>query len=321
MGSDSLESLILLPAGSTYSDGRVTTKIELSAIRPTHPSVPHFLKDKILRSKALDDFINDGQVTGNIKAEDGKLIFRTRQSFPTFLGFMMEAYIVRLFNDLAETIGHAAKSWAANVYCLPSETLKYKAVGTGFSRTKFEYPALHSHTDPMDIKFVKKREEDAPDCLLLDHLLVADSSQHAGIQVKAITGKERELIITPLLDGKYFNVITCLEHKGGLPSFEVCMMELQDMRKAGQISELQYHKLKNSIRAPAHLGIDQVDVNYYYKIAWEMFLRMKEHGVEVSRLDYERKDIALIEVANFSESNGILVPDNLDEKFGSDNAG
>lgn len=313
MSSNSVNGLLLLPTGTTISEGKLVTKIELAAIRPAHPSVPNVLKDRLLRSKAIDEFIRDGISTNHIKEHDGKLIFKTQRAFSPFLGYMMEAYVVRLFNDLPETIGHAAKIWAANLFDPPSATIKYKAVGTGFHTTKYEFPGQHSATDPMDLKFVRKRDEDAFDAFLVDHLLVSESTQHAGIQVKAITGNEKTEIILPLKTGRYLNVLTCLHHADGRHSFEVCMQELLNMRGKGEITEFDYHRIKNCIRAPSQLGIDQVDIDYYCKIAWNLHSQMKSEGVEVSRLDYESKDVATIEVANFTRRNGILVPDNLED--------
>jgi hypothetical protein len=312
MESQGLEDLILLPAGNIKSDGTLTTQIALSAIDPSHPSIPLFLKNELLRSRNRNQFIDDALATGHIKEVNGRLIFKTQRPFPSFLGYMIEAYVVRQFNTSPETTGHAAKLWAANLAAPSSITKEYKAVGTGFHTTKIDYPGLHSNSDSMDIKFVKKRHADANDNLLLDHLMVSQSTQPAGIQIKAITGNEKTEIIIPLMSGRYLNVLTCLEHPDGMHSYEACMEVLHGMRTSREVSELEYHRIKNAVHSPMQLGIYQVDINYYCKYAKELHGKMSEAGVEVSRLYDEEKDIATIEVANYTRRNGILVPDNLD---------
>lgn len=312
MSSNKLTGLIVLPAGSILENGTLRTAIPISAIDTSHPSIPVSLKDGLLRSKIANEFIDDGLSTGHIKKVGSKLIFHTKQSFPSFFGYVMEAYLVRVFNNYASTIGHAAKIWAANLSGPPDSTMPFIAVGTGFKSTKNSHPGLHSNTDPMDIKFVMKRSPMAPDALLLDHLLMSDSTQHAGIQIKAITCNEKNEIILPLKTGRYLNVLTCLEHSDGTHSYETCMHEIQKMRRSGEINELEYHRIKNSIRAPSQIGIGQTYVNAYYKHAKKMHANMKDQGIEVSRFFDQEKEIATIEIADFQEKNGILVPDNLD---------
>ena len=92
----------------------------------------------------------------------------------------------------------------------------------------------------------------------------------AGIQVKAITGQEKPEIIDPLIQGKYRRVLTYLRHTDGRLSYEACMDLSRSLYRKQQIDREQLDFLEEAVFSPEMLGIDQreVDAYYHYVQAW-----------------------------------------------------
>jgi hypothetical protein len=316
MSSDKLDNLIILPAdGSIDSGGIITTPVPLEAIDPSHHKIEGFLKNSLLADRVRKGFIQDAINTGHLVERDKDFLFITKRSFESFFGLLMESYLVRLINNYPDTVGHRAKNWAMDFLGPLSFSIDYKAVGTGFASTKNEYPSIYSNSDKMDIKFVKKRDANAENPLLLDHLMVYQTGHPAGIQVKAISTNFGSEIILPIIRGEYFKVVTCVELDSGKHSYEVCVEELKRMREKGGIDWETYHQVSKSIHAPEHIGAYQVDINYYQKFARQIYPHMSETGMPLSQMGVEESELASMEVSGYSQKNGILVPDNLDSKI------
>jgi len=156
----------------------------------------------------------------------------------------------------------------------------------------------------MDVKFVVERYNKKTRAYFFDVLEVMGTHLPAGIQVKAITGNERSEIIDPLISGRYSRVLTYLKHADGIHSYYECMRILQQLYKAGQIGAEERQRVSDSIKAPEHLGLDQHEVEEYYR-----YVKQAHKGTT------RAEDIiwrgAELEVKYHKGVGGILVPDSL----------
>jgi len=208
--------------------------------------------------------------TGHFIIDDsGRVRIAIQQPLHTISGYVFEAYAVREFNEKKGSVGKNAYLWATEMKRISSykRLEKTHAIGTGFPETRAKHPELYNPTNRrFDIVFYRVNESRN----MPEPVPVKGTTSPAGIQVKAIKGNEKSQIIDPILDSTYWRVVTFLEHDSGMHSYEACVNTAREMRRKGEISHDELIKVEDAVCSPAQLGLDQYNVNGYYKYikAW-----------------------------------------------------
>ncbi len=308
-----LVDLLILPSDREIIDpnGSASISIPLAALDPSHPEIPGFLKNEILKQRHYHNFIADGVSTGHLKLvkeafRDAAYKFTSKLPLPSFAGFVFEAFTIRALNYNLDMRGRAI-AWSSNRRNVGKGfASKFKAIGTGLPETKTKYANLYAPQDPMDVKFVQERYHKITREYYFDILEIMGTNLPAGIQVKAITGSEKSEIIEPILSGRYFRVLTYLRHADGLHSYYECMRILENMHKAGEIGLEERMRVADAIKSPELLGISQSVVDDYYG-----YIKHAHRGmIDGDDLVWQGAEL---EIKFHKGGGGILVPDTLGE--------
>jgi hypothetical protein len=295
-------------------DGRIVIPISLASLDPTHPTVPDFMKNEILKFRHHQQFLIDGIASGNLWF-DGKLYrFRTKLPFESFCGFLFEAWVVRILNADPQ-LKRRAVEWCANMKDVKIDfTDPYKAVGTGLEKTRIDHIQFYNRSHPLDVKFITERFDKNENEYFFDPLLINGRQSSAGIQIKAITTNIKAQIIEPILSGKYSKVLTLLKTATGKHSYFECVDILKGMKIAKNgITDAQYIKAVEAIYSPFHLGLDQYTIDDYYRHAQNVYQASQDsYNFGVSGGESIMWDAAHMEVSGYHMKNSILVPDSLD---------
>lgn len=279
---------------------RSLTQAPISFLDPSHPNISPEVKFLILKARYHDQLIADGLETGHLKIGiNGLVHFTTKQPIYSIAGFIFEAFIVRLINENMLTIGKKSFEWCTERRKTKLDFIQqFKAIGTGFTTTKSVYPNYYVAQHNLDVLFLRKNKID-----IVEPATILNTNNTAGIQIKAITGNEKQEIIEPILKGKYKRVLTFLRHPNNIHSYEICLNIINQMYLNGEIGLDEKNDLSTRICYPEMLGIDQRDVDDYYSYIVRWF-----HG-EAPIIEDINLGIGL-EIKGFKYANGLLLPEN-----------
>lgn len=278
----------------------IINPIPLGILDPHSPLVSPELKKQILYEKYKKRIIADGLETGHLVLKgNGKIGFRTKQSFQSFAGFVFEAYLVDKFNE-NRTSRLVAYQWATERSTGWSNAAfeEYIAVGTGLLYTKNHYINHYEPQSNADIIFLRKN----PKCDLMENALVYNQQIPAKIQVKSIKTRFKEEIIDPIRSGKYQRVITMLSDDDGESSWKICHTILSNMKRARTITTEEHSAITERIQGPEYFSLSQNDVDDYYE-----FIRYWCTG-RTEAISKHTDMAAEQEITQYKFHNGLLVP-------------
>ena len=236
---------------------------DLSCLDPSHPSFSSSEQYEILSARYEKQLIADGLESGHFVFDSDKGInIAIAQPLPIIAGYIFEAFTVRKINENKEAIGKQAFLWATERRRVRSEYLKqFHAGGVGHLCVQSCFPQLYNPTlrqfDVVFYRMNRTRNEPEP-------AVVKGTTNSAGIQIKAITGKEESEIIKPLRERKYRRVLTYLRHPNGKHSYEVCMALIKNLQREGKIDQEESQALEGAIASPEQISINQREVDEYY---------------------------------------------------------
>lgn len=245
---------------------------DLSAFDPGHRLVREdpFLLAKVLEHRYREVFIHDALETGHcLMGANGQLLFRTASPPQSFVGFALEAYVVRCFNDNMRGVGRKALQWCSFRTRRPADAFveRYVAIGTGLGKTCQTFPFFYAPQSGVDVIFLTRSANSTCPTLTYEPLTIQGTTVAAGIQVKAIQGNEKSEIIDPLLRQSYLKVLTLLRRPDGRHSADVCQEILLNLARSGEITHMQRIDLEDRICRPEQLGLDQREIDWYYEYA------------------------------------------------------
>jgi hypothetical protein len=259
---------VVLPGSVTSSVHVIVPEITVPdvAVNPLHPSLSQETRQHLLQKRYRRVTLLDAYITGNtyIHAGTGALCLMTSRDEPSFKGFVFEAALARWCRENPSEIGKRVFAWCTNRHYNNTKDAFYSKY-TAFVRgdktlvNRPETAILYNTTAPFDVQFYCINEQyNKPEVAFLHKTNI-----EAGIQVKAITGKELEQIINPILKGEYAHVLTMLKHANGKHSYEVCMDILKNQRKKGDLTDEEYSLVARHLAHPEALGISQQHVDEY----------------------------------------------------------
>ena len=292
---------IIVTKNDIYADQelRGLFKTPISLLDPFHPQISPEAKTAILKARYHDQLIADGLETGHFFYDQNQnMRFQTKQPLHSIAGFIFEAFAVRIMNEDMLTVGRKAFEWCTKRQKTKADYIsQFKAIGTGFITTKQTHPGFYIPQHVFDVQFLRTNKDD-----IIEPATVLGTTNPAGIQIKAITGSEKQEIILPLYEGKYTNVLTFLRHSDHVHSYEYCMRIIDEMYRAREIHLSEKDHLQSCIYSPEMIGIDQRDVDEYFEYIFHWFNGQAQMTEDI----YE--GIGL-EVKGFKYSNGVLIPD------------
>lgn len=256
----------------SYVADLVSLGTDLSVLDPGHQRVREnaVLRAQVLEHRYRDLFIRDALETGHcFMSANGQMIFRTSATPQSFVGFALEAYVVRCFNDNMRASGRMALQWSSFRSRRPTDAFvdKFIAIGTGLARTRQTFPFFYAPQSGVDVLFITRATNSASPIVTHEPLTIYGTSVAAGIQVKAIQGNEKIEIIQPLLQQNYLKVLTLLRRPDGRHSADVCLEIISNLAKGGEITHMQRIDLETRICRPEQLGLDQREIDWYYEYA------------------------------------------------------
>ena len=299
-----MSSLIVAPYASFESDPELEKNV-VRALRnlglnpnildPFHPDLSASDQYETLKARYEEQLIADGLETGHFVLNDkGEFKVTISQSLPSVVGYIFEAFTVRILNDRKDSVGKKAFLWSTERSKVKTGFLEqFHAAGMGFPATKSDLPQLYNPTSrQFDVIFYRlnpKRNVPEP-------ATVNPTTNPAGIQVKAITGQEKSEIIDPLLQGKYSRVLTYLRHTDGRLSHEACM----DLSRSMKPEQRDF--LEKAVVSPEMLGIDQREVDEYYRYVQAWYQQQAEQdeiierglGIQINEMKYNGSQITTI---------------------------
>ncbi|WP_102399625.1 hypothetical protein [Haloimpatiens massiliensis] len=177
------------------------------------------------------------------------------------IGFCMESFIeyylsvdelVRL--EMLKKCYHNSIREEYNQQCFP--------LGLGLNSTfNFRKQSFDTKNPHNDIVFLKKNKKDGR--ILTNN---KSNSDNVGFQIKAIITNVIDTIITPIIKGKYSQVLTLLETQDGdgniIHTKEKCLLHV-NLHK-NKFNKFERRKLENFIISPSDIGIPQQLINNYY---------------------------------------------------------
>ena len=302
-----MNSLIVAPYASVESDPELSQNIvhalrnsgfDPAIVDPSLPSLSASDRDEILKARYENKLIADGLETGHFVLNgQGELsVTIGQQPLPSVAGYIFEAFTVRILNNRKDSVGKKAFRWATEKSQVKTGFLEqFHALGIGFSSTRDEFPQFYnSSLRQFDVIFYRLN----PRRSVPEPATVNQTTNPAGIQVKAITGQEKSEIIDPLLQGKYRRVLTYLRHTDGRLSYEACV----DLIKRLDIDQEQRDILQKAVVSPETLGIDQREVDEYYRYvqAWYQQQAAQDEiilhglGIQINEMKYNGSQITTI---------------------------
>lgn len=308
-----MSSLIVAPYASFESDPELAENLvrglqkgfdrqTISKLDPFHPEFSESDRYEILKARYEKQLILDGLETGHFVLNNKREVAVTigQQPLPSVAGYIFEAFTVRTLNNRKDSVGKKAFLWSTERNRVKADYLEqFHAAGIGFRSTKDASPQLYNPTlRQFDVVFYRwnpKRNVPEP-------ATVNQTTNPAGIQVKAITGQEKAEIIDPLLQGEYRRVLTYLRHTDGRSSYEACMDLGRGMYRSQQIDREQIHFLEEAVVSPEMLGIDQREVDEYYRYIQAWYQRQAAQdeiilhglGIQINEMKYNGSQITTI---------------------------
>ena len=227
---------------------------------------------RVLESKYRSSFERDALETGHCELYNGQFFYRTKLGLPQFAGLVLEAYVVRRMMENSFML-QAAITWCSRRSHYVSSmgfVRKFFPIGTGLERTRLAHrPWFDSRNPRFDIMFLKKvsaaKRKQQPHLPPFEPLAIEGTTIPAGIQVKAITGREEEEIVTPLIDGMYSHVLTLVTHANGKHSYHECLRLLGKALPEKRIDHQTYMRLSASVYCPQQLYLNQHEIDGYYQ--------------------------------------------------------
>ena len=273
-----MSSLIVAPYASIQSDTELNDGIvgilqnwgiDPSRLDPFHPDQSISDQYEILKARYETKLIADGLETGRfVLNSKGEFKAITDQSLPSIAGYIFEAFTVRVLNERKDSVGKKAFLWSTDKSKVKTGFLEqFHAVGTGFPSTDYGLPQLYNPTlRQFDVIFYRLN----PQRGVPEPATVNKTTNPAGIQVKAITGQEKSEIVDPLLQGRYWRVLTYLRHADGRSSHDACMDLIKSLYSSQKIDGNDRNFLETAVWSPGMLGIDQREIDEYYRYikAW-----------------------------------------------------
>lgn len=262
------------------------------------PGIPDELKKQILHEQYKKRIVSDGLETGHLVLTDNGYIFKSKQSFSSFAGFVFEAYLVDEFNS-KKTARLRAFQWATE----RSEGWstkgfeEYKAVGTGLLSTKINHLSYYEPQSNADIIFLRKN----PLLDIMEPALIHNQQVSAKIQVKSIKNRFKENIVDKVISGKYSRVITMLSDNSGRPSWVICHNILHNMLRTKVITSDVYANTIGRIQGPEYFDLDQYYIDDYYD-----YICQWHNGNE--SFTKHTNEAAEQEITGYKYVNNILVP-------------
>lgn len=277
----------------------IASPIPLNMFDPRSPSFSDEEKRRILHDTYKRRIVADGLETGHLIPTENGYIFKSKQRFPSFAGFVFEAYLVDKFNQCRSSRLRAYQ-WATerSEGWSTKDFEEYKAVGTGLITTKNEYLTFYEPQSNADIIFLRKNPLRND---IMEPALIHNQHVQAAIQVKCIKSGFREEIINKVLSGKYLRVITMLSDEHGRSSWVVCHNILGNMHRSGAITTADYAYAIGRIQGPEYFNIDQYDVDNYYSYIHQWY-----QGYEPITKNIE--EAVGLEITGYKFENNVLVP-------------
>lgn len=212
----------------------------------------------------MDDALQTGHL---IMTPSGNFKFHTELPAESFVGFAVEAYVVRVLNNSLRLKRHALL-WCSRKMQVKDDFLsQFTAIGTGLLATKQNHISYFEPQSKLDVKFIRPRINKRTKEEYFDLLPQEGTHIPAGIQVKAITTNMKAEIVDKIISGEYSHVLTCCwsSERGGGHTKDVCMRILKEMLNADTLRYDQYFKAMDAIKSPSDLGFDQAEIDEYIK--------------------------------------------------------
>jgi hypothetical protein len=280
---------------------------DLSLIDPGHRLVR---ENAALRARVLEDryrsiFIEDALETGHcLRGDGGRFLFRTTEAGASFVGLMLEAYVVRCINSNMRQVGRLAIQWCSLRANRPKDSFvdKFFAIGTGLKKTRENFPFFYAPQSGVDVMFLRPVRLTEISAITHEPLTLMGTDVAAGIQIKAVQGNEMAEIIQPMLANKYLSVLTLLTRPDGKHSADICLDLVKRLASERSITELQRRHLERGICRPEEIGLDQQEIKWYAEYARACF----EGRVP---LDEVGQSVIALEVKNWKYGQaGVLLP-------------
>lgn len=177
------------------------------------------------------------------------------------IGFCMESFIEYYLSvdELArlEMLKKCYKNGIKEEYNQQCFPLGF-GLNSAFNFRKQSFDTKNPHND---IVFLKKNQRDGR--ILTNN---KSNSDNVGFQVKAITTNVIDTIITPIIKGKYSQVLTLLETQDSYGNIihtkEKCLLYVNSHKN--KFNKFERRKLENFIISPGDIGIPQQTINNYY---------------------------------------------------------
>jgi hypothetical protein len=238
---------------------------------PRHAAISSDDIGHILEQRWHQQLAQDGLDCGKFVLRNGRLRVAIQADLPVVIGHVFEAWTVRVLNDRARSTGRLVFKWVTERERLRTNVFEpFSAVGVAFPMT---HASLHNPAmRQFDVIFVRMNAEQG----VPEPALVLGSSIPAGLQVKAIRSGEAEQIIEPIISGQYRRVVTYLRHTDGRHSADAVEEELCRRRRLGIIDEASAERVRNAVRRPDALGVEQREVDEYFDYLTRWYAQQAE---------------------------------------------
>lgn len=276
----------------------IVSPIPVNLLDHRSSGVPDELKKRILHDKYKNKIIADGLETGHLSATNTGFVFNSKQTFPSFAGFVFEAHLVEEFNlkriqrlRAFQWATERSEGWSTKAF------EEYKAVGTGLLSTKTNYLGYYEPQSNADIIFLRRNALKN----IMEPALIYNQQVSAKIQVKSIKDRFKEEIVDKVLSGKYLRVITMLSDNYGRPSWIICHNILNHMLRVSSISQDNYSDAISRIQGPEYFGLNQYEIDDYYNYISHWY----KGSVSATKNIREAMEK---EIKGFKYVNNVLVP-------------